>query len=93
MRQYDHLKTQEASKEWGNTLTNLGSNSMLPMTQMSMKQGLRQFGQEGSAAVKAKMTQLHDRQVMKPVKSKELMAAQHWEALAYLMFLNHKRCG
>ena len=57
-------------------LTNLGNNTMLATTQMSMKQGLQQFGQEGSAALKAEMTQLHDHQVMKPVKSKGPMAAQ-----------------
>ena len=47
---------------------------MLTTNQLSMKQGLQQFGQEGSAAVKAEMTQLHDCEVKKPVKSKELTA-------------------
>ena len=35
--------------------------------QMSMKKGLKLFGEEGYAAVKKEMQQLHDRKVMQPI--------------------------
>ena len=35
--------------------------------QMSMKKGLKMFGEGGYAAVKKEMQQLHDQKVMQPV--------------------------
>ena len=61
--------------------------------QMSMKKGLQMFGEGGYAAVKEEMQQLHDRQVMQPVRRKDLTPEQKREALGYLMFLKKKRCG
>ena len=61
--------------------------------QMSMKRGLRMFGEEGYTAVRKEMQQLHDRKVMQPVKRKDLTPAQKREALGYLMFLKKKRNG
>ena len=61
--------------------------------QMSMKQGLKRFGEEGYAAVKKEMQQLHDRKVMQPINRKDLTPAQKREALGYLMFLKKKRSG
>ena len=61
--------------------------------QMSMKKGLRVFGEEGYAAVKKEMQQLHDRKVMQPITHKDLTPAQKREALGYLMFLKKKRSG
>ena len=61
--------------------------------QMSMKKGLKRFGEEGYTAVRKEMQQLHDRKVMQPIKSKDLTAAQKKEALGYLMFLKKKRSG
>ena len=61
--------------------------------QMSMKQGLRMFGEEGYAAVRKEMQQLHDRKVMQPINRKDLTPAQKREALGYLMFLKKKRSG
>ena len=61
--------------------------------QMSMKQGLRMFGEEGYAAVRKEMQQLHDRKVMQPINRKDLTLAQKREALGYLMFLKKKRSG
>ena len=60
--------------------------------QMSMKKGLKTFGKDGEVAVKSKMQQLHDRNMMLPVKHKELTYDQKKEALGYLMFLMQKRC-
>ena len=61
--------------------------------QMSMKRGLRMFGEEGYTAVREEMQQLHDPKVMQPVKRKDLTLAQKREALGYLMFLKKKRNG
>ena len=61
--------------------------------QMSMKQGLRMFGEDGYAAVRKEMQQLHDRKVMQPINRKDLTLAKKREALGYLMFLKKKRNG
>jgi hypothetical protein len=58
-----------------------------------MKKRIKLFGQDGVAAVKKEMLQLHERQVMAPKHVKELTPEQKQEALAYLMFLKGKRCG
>ena len=60
---------------------------------MSLKVGLRTFGDDGVKAVEKEMRQLHDRGVMAPVHKKCLTHEQRKEALAYLMFLKRKRCG
>ena len=60
---------------------------------MSMKKGLKLFGEGGYAAVKKEMQQLHDRKVMQPVHRKHLSPKQKKEALGYLMFLKKKQCG
>ena len=58
--------------------------------QMSMKKGLKIFGEQGYATVKKEMQQLHDRKVMQPINRKNLSPAQKREALGYLMFLKKK---
>ena len=60
---------------------------------MNMKQGLKMFGEAGVEAVKKEMQQLHDRKVMIDRNPSELTPGQKREALAYLMFLKHKRGG
>ena len=72
------------------TMTNEGSEET---GQMSMKKGLKVFGEPGYAAVKKEMQQLHDRKVMQPVNRKNLSSSQKKEALGYLMFLKKKRYG
>jgi hypothetical protein len=65
----------------------------LATPQMSMKRGLKMFGNDGVAAVKKEMLQLHDRKVMIAKKSVDLTRDQKREALEYLMFLKRKRNG
>ena len=60
---------------------------------MSLKAGLRTFGDDGMRAVEKEMRQLHGRDAMKPVHKNCLTIEQQREALAYLMFLKRKRCG
>lgn len=62
-------------------------------SQMSLRKGLRVFGEKGAEAVKKEMQQLHDRKVMRPRNAKSLTSAQRKEALGYLMFLKRKRDG
>jgi hypothetical protein len=66
----------------------------LATPQMSMKKGIKVFGQDGVAAVKKEMLQLYERKVMSPKHhAKELTLEQKQEALTYLMFLKQKWCG
>ena len=58
--------------------------------QMSMRQGLKLFGEGGVQAVKAELNQLHQ---LKVIRGKKLSPTQQKEALGYLMFLKRKRGG
>jgi hypothetical protein len=65
----------------------------LATPQMSMKRGLKVFGQDGVAAVGKEIKQLHDLKVGKPKRSADLTAEQRKESLGYLMFLKRKKKG
>jgi hypothetical protein len=65
----------------------------LATPQMSMRQGIKCFGEAGVQAVKKELKQVHDRSVMKACHKHNLTPEQRQEALAYLMFLKRKRCG
>ena len=67
--------------------------SQFQTPQMSMKRGIKLFREDGVAAVRKEMQQMHDRKVMTVKHSTELTPKQKKEALAYLMFLKQKRCG
>ena len=54
----------------------------LATPQMSMKRGIKMFGDDGVAAVKKEMQQLHDRKVMAPKHGIELTPDQKKQALA-----------
>ena len=76
----------------GTTLTTKGNDVVLETPQMSLKAGLRTFGDDGMKAVEKEMHPLHDRDMMNPIHKKCLTQEQRKEALAYLMFLKRKRC-
>ena len=61
--------------------------------QMSVKKGLKTFGEAGANAVVEEMQQLEYRDVLEPVKTSELSHSQRKRALRYLMYLKQKRCG
>jgi hypothetical protein len=61
--------------------------------QMSMKKGLKMFGDDGEEAVRMEIQQLHKRKTIKPKHRRELTSEECNQALAYLMFLKRKRCG
>jgi Reverse transcriptase (RNA-dependent DNA polymerase) len=62
-------------------------------TLVSMKKGLKLYGDRGEAAVEEKLQQLHDQKVMEPVAADSLTYAEKKKALEYLMFLKEKRTG
>jgi hypothetical protein len=88
---YNMRKRREPN--YSHLFANTDTDEPLATPQMSMKKGLKMFGEDGVAAVKSEMLQLHERKVMEPRKSTELSDEQKREALAYLMFLKRKRCG
>jgi hypothetical protein len=63
------------------------------MTQYSVKQGLRIYGEAGKEAVYPEMQQLHEMEVVEPKKGSMLTREEKSKALNYLMFLKKKRCG
>ena len=61
------------------------------MTQHSMKQGLKIYGEKGVDSVLNELKQLHDRKVVEPKKL--LTQAEKKAALHYLMFIKKKQRG
>ena len=92
-RDYDHRYAGDDFIIDNVAMTTHGTNEVLETPQMSLKAGLRTFGNDGVKALEKEMRQLHDRGVMIPVQRETLTLEQRKEALAYLMFLKRKRCG
>jgi hypothetical protein len=84
---------QRRAPDYSHLFVNADEDGPLATPQMSMKRGLKVFGEDGVEAVKKEMLQLHERKVMEPKHATELTQEQRREALAYLMFLKRKRCG
>ena len=97
-RSYKHLydpnvfNTNKSSNDREGVMMTTINGGSEETGQMSMRKGLKVFGEPGYAAVKKEMQQLHDRKVMQPVDQKDLSQSQKKEALGYLMFLQKKRC-
>jgi hypothetical protein len=63
------------------------------MTQLSLKSGLREWGDKAYIAVESKMKQLHFCNTFKPMHWSELSATQRQMVLESHMFLKEKRDG
>lgn len=63
------------------------------MVQVSLKQGLREFGECGKEAVAKELWQIHMRDTFAPRDINELTPEQRSKALDSLMFLEEKRSG
>jgi hypothetical protein len=63
------------------------------MTQLSLKAGLREWGQEAQKAVHSEMKQLHFRDTFRPMHWRDLTLAQRKSILESHMFLKQKRTG
>ena len=61
--------------------------------QMPLKKGLKYFGKSRADMVVAKMRQLNNLNVIKPVTGKSLTHEQKQHTLSYLMYLKQKQCG
>jgi Reverse transcriptase (RNA-dependent DNA polymerase) len=64
---------------------------MVVMTQYNIKQGLKEFGADGTKAVVEELKQLHEMGAIKPLSN--MTRADKHQALQYLMYLKRKRCG
>ena len=96
-RSYKHLYNPEVfdtgnsnDDKQGEVMTTTTNDVPEETAQMSMKKGLKVFGEKGYATVKKEMQHFHDRKVMQPKNRKDLSLAQKREALGYLMFLKKK---
>jgi hypothetical protein len=63
------------------------------MTQLSLKRGLKEWGDKAKEAVRSEMKQLHFRNTFKPYHWRELTHAQKQSVLESHMFLKEKRDG
>mmetsp|Transcript_2109 Transcript_2109/g.4555 ORF Transcript_2109/g.4555 Transcript_2109/m.4555 type:complete len:142 (+) Transcript_2109:2776-3201(+) len=63
------------------------------MVQLSLKQGLKQFGDRGRDAVSAELQQIHMKQTFTPSDFKALTKEQRGRVLESLIFLEEKRSG
>jgi hypothetical protein len=63
------------------------------MTQLSLKSGLKQWGDKAYAAVTSEMKQLHFRNTFKPKHWSKLSKTQRQTVLETHMFLKEKRDG
>jgi hypothetical protein len=59
--------------------------------QMSLKRGLKEFGEEGTNAVIKELKQLDYRDAIKPLHARHVTREQQKAALRYLMYLKQKR--
>jgi len=63
------------------------------LTQVSVKQGLMQFGKRANEAVLKELRQLHDTNALLPINKEDMSYDDRMKALQYLMFLKEKRNG
>ena len=60
------------------------------MTQLSLKSGLKEWGDKAYTAAESEMKQLHFRNTFRPMHWKELSDIQHQTVLESHMFLKEK---
>jgi len=100
-----HIQRQQVLFHYVNYLEEVGIDddveldSVMPrvahrvMVQLSLKQGLREFGDRGRDAVSAELHQVHMKQTFRPSHWKELSKEQRDKVLESLIFLEEKRSG
>ena len=62
-------------------------------TQLTLKEGLKRFGNEVIKATKSEMQQMHDKVVFHMIEGKRLTKSHKWGALRVIMFLKQKLYG
>lgn len=63
------------------------------LTQLNLRQGLKEFGEQGWKAVEKELKQLHDMKVGKPIHPDKITYQQKRALLNYLLFLKKKNNG
>ena len=63
------------------------------MTQMSIKQGIKVFGECGSNAMLKELNQLHEQKALLLLRKEGMSYEQRKKALGYLMFLKENHYG
>jgi hypothetical protein len=100
--QHDELEARYGAREHGYDLRPRKPRSYkhrhadledMMMTQLSLRKGLKVFGESGALAVTKELQQLHDRRVMNPKAANMLSQSEKSKALPYLMYLKKKRNG
>ncbi len=76
-----------------NKETNLHVLGVIIAQQLSLKAGLRKFGDRGKMAVTKELTQLHEKNYFVPVDPEELSVEQKNHAMISLCLLTEKRDG
>jgi len=61
------------------------------MIQMSMRAGIKKFGEKGNESLMKELRQLHNRKEMVPKRMDELSTDDRKKAFRYLMFIKEKR--
>ena len=68
-------------------------DASLVTRQYGVEAGLKIFGTLGVEAVLTELKQLHDREVISPVRIRDMTEEEIKKALPYLVFLKQKQCG
>ena len=63
------------------------------MTQLLLKQGLREWKGKVKEAVKAEMFQMHNKHVFAPKRGSDMTRQERLAALRLVIFLKKTRCG
>ena len=60
------------------------------MTQLNIRQGIKEFSDTGNEALLKELSQLHERDALLPLRNEDMSQEQKMKALCYLMFLKEK---
>jgi len=63
------------------------THAHIMITQLNVKEGIRQFGKRGNEALLKELNQLHERQALMPKKNEDMSYEERKKALRYLMFI------
>ena len=63
------------------------------MTQLGMKKGIKEFREAGVRSILKEMKHFHDREVVRPIKTRDVTMKVKYKALTYLMFLKKELNG
>jgi len=93
-----NLRPRPTTRNQKYTLTQVNNQLNMPkthahimMTQLNVKEGIRQFGERGNEALLKELNQLHECQALMPKKKEDMSYEERKKALRYLMFIKEKR--